>query len=122
MRSHSRVILLALFVLLTILSFTNYATSKPQPSAKAIQHCANLLRESGTDPDARKLTVDYHRSGADYFQRQPHDGYWDAGRRAVGKRAIHTVSFTPKQRMLGGITVYFLDATSEKVLWTYRGK
>jgi hypothetical protein len=120
--SYPRAILLVIAVIFAILRPTSHAASKPEPSSEAIQRCAKLLRESGTDPDTRKLTVTYHNSGADYFQRRPHDDYWDAGRRAVGKRAIHTVSFTPKQRMLGGITVYFLDAASEKLLWTYRGR
>jgi hypothetical protein len=120
--SHPRAISLVIAVLFAILSPTSHAASKPEPSSEAIQRCAKLLRQSGADPDTRKLTVTYYNSGADYFQRRPHDDYWDAGRRAVGKRAFHAVSFTPKRCMLGGITVYFLDATSEKMLWTYRGK
>jgi hypothetical protein len=118
-----RVIILVIADIFAIpLSPTSHAVPKPKLSSEAIRCCAKLLRKSGTDPDTRNLTVTYYDSGADYFQPRPDDDYWNAGRRAVGKRAIHAVSFTPKHRMLGGIMVYLLEAASEKLLWTYRGK
>ena len=97
------------------------AARRWEPSSEAIQHCAKLLRESGTDPKERKLSVTRYSTATAYFRSKPHDDYWDAGRRAIGKRAFYTVSFMPKRPMLGGITVYFLDANTHRILWTYRG-
>ena len=87
-----------------------------------IARARSMLAADGVAPATRKVSVSYFARSGDYFRDKPRDGYWDAGRSAVGHRANYGVHYSPKQLMLGGVGTYLFDAKSHKFLWAYKGK